>query len=279
MAGFDDIPLARHLGLTTVRVRIAELGERAARSADLDPRRRGGSRRAGTAQARTRHPFNHRSEEPVHVDLISTVASFSKVRRCLSAGSCAPGCRDRVSPGLRRSLPAFYEDIEQRTFRFFWETVNREERAGPGPLADSPSFCSIAAVGFALPAYAIGVERGWCTRAEARDLTLTTLRFFWNAPQGPGPYAARAATRASSTTSSTWRPGFGHRDVELSSVDTTILLLGVLFAGQYYNRDDAAEQEIRQAGRCASTLAPTGTSSASDGRRRNLDGLASRRTA
>lgn len=29
VAGFDDIPLAQHLGITTVRVRIAELGERA----------------------------------------------------------------------------------------------------------------------------------------------------------------------------------------------------------------------------------------------------------
>jgi LacI family transcriptional regulator len=29
VAGFDDIPLARHLNITTVRVRIAELGERA----------------------------------------------------------------------------------------------------------------------------------------------------------------------------------------------------------------------------------------------------------
>jgi LacI family transcriptional regulator len=29
VAGFDDIPLAKHLGLTTVRVRIADLGERA----------------------------------------------------------------------------------------------------------------------------------------------------------------------------------------------------------------------------------------------------------
>ena len=29
VVGFDDIPLARHIGLTTVRVRIAELGERA----------------------------------------------------------------------------------------------------------------------------------------------------------------------------------------------------------------------------------------------------------
>jgi LacI family transcriptional regulator, galactose operon repressor len=31
VAGFDDIPLARHLGLTTIRVRIAELGESAVR--------------------------------------------------------------------------------------------------------------------------------------------------------------------------------------------------------------------------------------------------------
>jgi len=29
VVGFDDIPLARHLGISTVRVRIAELGERA----------------------------------------------------------------------------------------------------------------------------------------------------------------------------------------------------------------------------------------------------------
>jgi LacI family transcriptional regulator len=29
VVGFDDIPLARHLGLSTVRVRITELGERA----------------------------------------------------------------------------------------------------------------------------------------------------------------------------------------------------------------------------------------------------------
>ena len=29
VVGFDDIPLARHMGITTVRVRIAELGERA----------------------------------------------------------------------------------------------------------------------------------------------------------------------------------------------------------------------------------------------------------
>ncbi|HEY7006766.1 MAG TPA: glucoamylase family protein [Sphingomicrobium sp.] len=146
--------------------------------------------------------------------------------------------------GARPTLPAFYGDIEQRTFRWFWDHVNRRNGLVPDRWP-TPSFCSIASVGFALPAYAIGVERGWCSRAEARDLTLTTLRFFWNAPQGP---------QASGMTGHAgffyhfidMETGARFRDVELSSVDTTILLMGVLFAGQYYDRDDAAEREIRR---------------------------------
>ncbi len=36
ISGFDDVPLARYLALTTIRVRIAEMGERAvARLIDL----------------------------------------------------------------------------------------------------------------------------------------------------------------------------------------------------------------------------------------------------
>ena len=163
----------------------------------------------------------------------------------LLGGAALPGC---VSPGPsapgKHALPAFYDDLEQRTFRFFWETVNRDNGLVPDRWP-TPAFCSIAAVGFALAAYPIGVERGWCTREEARDLTLTTLRFFWNAPQGPA------------SAGMTGHEGFfyhfidmktGHRfeRVELSSVDTTILLMGVLFAGQYYDRGDPAESEIRR---------------------------------
>lgn len=143
-----------------------------------------------------------------------------------------------------RSLPPFYEDIEHRTFRWFWEHVNRRNGLVPDRWP-SPSFSSIAAVGFALAAYAIGAARGWCSRAEARDLTLTTLRFFSNAPQGPEP------------TGTTGHKGFFYhfidmdrglrfRQAELSSVDTTILLMGVLLAGQFYDRNDAGEREIRR---------------------------------
>ena len=142
-----------------------------------------------------------------------------------------------------RSLPAFYEDIERRTFRWFWDHANRSNGLVPDRWP-TPSFASIAAVGFALPAYAVGVERGWCTRADARDLTLTTLRFFWNAPQGPEP-SGTAGHAGFFYHFLDMERGLRFKQVELSSVDTTILLMGVLFAGQYFDRADPVEREIR----------------------------------
>jgi hypothetical protein len=143
-----------------------------------------------------------------------------------------------------RALPPFYDEIEHRTFRWFWDNVNRRNGLVPDRWP-THSFSSIASVGFALTAYPIGVERGWCSRADARDLTLTTLRFFWNAPQG--------ATETGVTGYKGFfyhfldmDSGLRYRNVELSSVDTTILLMGVLFAGEYYDRADRAEREIRR---------------------------------
>jgi hypothetical protein len=109
----------------------------------------------------------------------------------------------------------------------------------------TPSFASIAAVGFALPAYAIGAERGWCSRREARDVTLTTLRFFWNAPQGPAP-SGTSGEAGFFYHFLDMQNGLRFKQVELSSVDTTILLMGALFAGEYFDRSDPAEQEIRR---------------------------------
>ena len=141
-------------------------------------------------------------------------------------------------------LPEFYDEIERRTFRWFWDTVNAKNGLVPDRWP-TPSFSSIAAVGFALPAYAIGVERGWCRRTEARDLTLTTLRFFWNAPQGPGE-AGVSGHKGFFYHFLNMQTGLRHPGAELSSVDTTILLMGALFAVQYFDRDDPAEREIRR---------------------------------
>ena len=79
---------------------------------------------------------------------------------------------------------AFLDTLEQRTFHYFWDLTNPQNGLTPDRWP-TPSFSSIAAVGFALTAYPIGVERRYVTRPQAAQRTLTTLRFLWTAPQGP----------------------------------------------------------------------------------------------
>jgi hypothetical protein len=76
-----------------------------------------------------------------------------------------------------------FDDIERRTFDFFWANGNPGQRHGARSLSEQ-SPASIAAIGMALTAYVIGVDRGFITREQARTRTLATVRFFRNAPQG-----------------------------------------------------------------------------------------------
>ncbi|HEX9248064.1 MAG TPA: hypothetical protein VF856_01120, partial [Gemmatimonadaceae bacterium] len=85
-------------------------------------------------------------------------------------------------PGVAPDTVAFLDTLQHRTFNFFWDLTPASNGLTPDRWP-TPSFSSIAAVGFALTAYPIGVEHGWITRAQAADRTLATLRFFWTAPQ------------------------------------------------------------------------------------------------
>src|SRR5678815_3045017 len=133
--------------------------------------------------------------------------------------------------------------LERDTFKYFADEVNLEN----GLVRDSTrrgSFASIAAVGFALTVYPIAVERKYLSRAEAVKRTLTTLRFFNDAPHGRDPDATgykgfyyhfldmKTGRRA-------WKS-------ELSTIDTTYLLAGGLTAASYFDRDNKAEREIRK---------------------------------
>jgi hypothetical protein len=100
----------------------------------------------------------------------------------------ALGCPSRVAttPPPRAqstSSAALLDDVQKRTFLFFWETTNPENGLVPDRWP-TPSFSSIAAVGFGLTAYGVGVERGWITREAAAQRVLTTLKFFLSSKQG-----------------------------------------------------------------------------------------------
>lgn len=145
---------------------------------------------------------------------------------------------------IKPELPPLFRDIERRTFQFFWDTTNEVNGLTPDRFPSRP-FASIASVGFALTAYPIGIENNWVSRNQAVDRTLLTLKFFRDMPQGP------------QRTGKSGNKGFyyhfldmqkGQRYdswVELSSVDTTLLMMGVLFAQSYYDRDEPREKEIR----------------------------------
>jgi hypothetical protein len=158
------------------------------------------------------------------------------------------GCANSSSGPDRNPPPVefdpFVPELEERTFRWFWDTANPENGLVPDRWPDPP-FASIAAVGFGLSAYPVGVERGWVSRAEARERTLNTLRFFWNAPQGE---AASGVTghRGFFYHFIDMEDGLRFRDVELSTIDTALLIAGVLTAAEYFDGDDPGEREIRE---------------------------------
>ena len=133
-------------------------------------------------------------------------------------------------------------DLQARTFRYFWDTANPKNGLIPDRFP-TPSFASIAAVGFALTAYPVGVERGYVKRKEARKRVLTTLRFLRNAPQG---HAAKGMTgyKGFFYHFIDMKTGQRFEESELSTVDTAILLAGALFCQSYFDRPTATERRI-----------------------------------
>jgi len=152
----------------------------------------------------------------------------------------APG--NALSPTAAEQA-AFTDDLSRRTFRYFWETTDTQRCLAPDRWPSNP-FSSIAATGFALTAYGIGAERGYVSRAEAAERVRDCLRFYWTAPQGPAE-TGMAGHKGFFYHFLKHQDGTRFRHAELSTVDTALLLGGVLFAQSYFDRDNPIEAEIR----------------------------------
>lgn len=161
-------------------------------------------------------------------------------RSFIGVAGLLAGC---AATGVARGSGFSLADLKRRTFDFFRETTDRRTGLAPDRWP-TPSFASIAAVGFALTAYPIGEANGWITREEARTRTLTTLRFFASAPQGPEP-RGRTGHKGFFYHFLDMTSGTRFGRTELSTIDTTLLLAGALFAQSWFDRDDAEEAEIR----------------------------------
>ncbi len=184
------------------------------------------------------------------------LAGLSGVLAFALAAATGPGCSGAPAPQATtpsraiatwNDLPpaerAFLDTLEERTFRFFWETTDAKTGLAPDRWP-AKSFVSVGAVGFALTAYPIGVERGYVTRAQAAERTRTTLAWFAAARQD----TARAGVSGYKGFFYHFLdPVTGHRfeKVELSTQDTAMLLAGALFCQSYFDRAGADEVAIR----------------------------------
>lgn len=133
--------------------------------------------------------------------------------------------------------------LQAEAFRYFVQETNPAN----GLVADSTrpdSPVSIAAVGLGLAACPVAVERGLLPRPDALARALSAVRFFHDAPQGPQPDVTG------------WKGFFYHfldresgRRVwnsELSTVDSSFLVAGMLTCAAYFDGASPREAELRE---------------------------------
>jgi hypothetical protein len=129
------------------------------------------------------------------------------------------------------------DDISRRSFRYFWDQTDprtglaldralidgeEQEKQGPERVA------SVAATGFGLTAYCIAADHRWISHETARQRVLSALRFL--ADEAPNEHGWFYHYMDSATGKRVWQS-------EISSIDTALLLAGVLTSRQYFHDD------------------------------------------
>lgn len=141
------------------------------------------------------------------------------------------GAQDIKTPPMQKpTSDQLINDVQHRAFLFFWNesspvTGLTKDRAG-NFAPDSYKIASIASTGYALSALPIGVERKWVSHDDAYQRALLTLRFLNDKmPEVHGWYYHFVDV---DTGAREWSS-------ELSTIDTALLLCGVLTVGQYFH--------------------------------------------
>jgi hypothetical protein len=139
----------------------------------------------------------------------------------------------------------FLDYVQQTCFDYFWYAANPANGLVPDRSAKG-SPCSIAAVGFGLTAIGIAIDHGWITRTQGVARVRTTLSTFLDHRQGPEVsgtigYQGWFYHFLDMSTASRYTAF----NSELSSIDTALLLGGILYAKQYFDRTNPDETGIR----------------------------------
>jgi hypothetical protein len=141
------------------------------------------------------------------------------------------------------TTPALLDSLQRTGFEYFWDEANPvngliRDRSQPG----SP--CSVAAQGFGITAICIAIEHEWVTREEGRDRIMLGMETLWNGNQGDAEFGVNGY-KGLFYHFLDINSGFRAWSCELSTIDTALLMAGVLDAKQYFNTEDPGDVELR----------------------------------
>jgi len=125
------------------------------------------------------------------------------------------------------------DEIETAAYLFFWEQADpktglvKDRALAEGN--DTRNVGSIACTGFGLTGLCIAHRRGYAAAADLEGRVLATLRYLWNTFPNERGWFYHFVDIAT---------GARHRQTELSSIDTALLLGGVITAGEYFQNPE-----------------------------------------
>lgn len=184
---------------------------------------------------------------PATVVTLTPVPATATVVPAATATSAPPATATAVPTASPAPTAAAFEEVlayEMRgSFDFFWEQANTTAGSpGYGLIRDrfpgAEGIASMAAVGFGLTAIPIGIEKGYITAEAGAERVTGTLDTLLAMDRVEGFYFHFVNL---STGQRAW-------ESEVSTIDTALLLMGVLAAGEYFGGDIAAKAQQIYAG-------------------------------
>ena len=187
--------------------------------------------------------------EPGKFQIIVGDSSDSGLRSTLEVLDSNPTAEisEKVPPAPSNPIPTreisaadnqLLEDLQKRAFEYFWEnsnpknglTLDRAGTNGTRKSADSRAYniASSAATGFALSSYCIAADRNWIAADKAKERTKATLKFFADEAENKEGWFYHWMD---------FETGKRRWNSEISSIDTALLLGGILNTKQCFSDD------------------------------------------
>ncbi len=130
--------------------------------------------------------------------------------------------------------------VQEACFRYYWEGANPVAGLAPEVLPGDPDLIAVGGNGFGVMALIVATERHFVTREQADERMLKIVHFLSRADRFHGAWPHYLNGRTGHVI-----PLFGKYDDGGDLVETSFMMQGLLAARQYFDRDTAAEREIR----------------------------------